>query len=92
MLLPLFIFSAVESASWFAFSRAAFSPVIAEADDRADGIYDRHTGALIAQGDFGLPVFVGTMQSSTRELIRLIREGRAGAPAGPVVATAVEFG
>jgi N-methylhydantoinase B len=63
-----------------AFSRAAFSPVIAEADDRADGIYDRHDGALIAQGEYGLPVFVGTMQSSTRELIRLIREGRAGAP------------
>jgi N-methylhydantoinase B len=63
-----------------AFSRAAFSPVIAEADDRADGIYDRHTGALIAQGEYGLPVFVGTMQYSTRELIRLIREGKAGAP------------
>jgi N-methylhydantoinase B len=63
-----------------AFSRAAFSPVIAEADDRADGIYDRHTGALIAQGEYGLPVFVGTMQYSTRELIRLIREGGAGAP------------
>jgi N-methylhydantoinase B len=63
-----------------AFSRAAFSPVIAEADDRSDGIYDRATGALIAQGEFGLPVFVGTMQYSTGELIRLIREGRAGAP------------
>jgi N-methylhydantoinase B len=63
-----------------AFSRAAFSPVIAEADDRSDGIYDRETGALIAQGEYGLPVFVGTMQYSTGELIRLIREGRAGAP------------
>ncbi|MBV8835708.1 MAG: hydantoinase B/oxoprolinase family protein [Alphaproteobacteria bacterium] len=63
-----------------AFSRAAFSPVIAEADDRADGIYDRHDGALIAQGEYGLPVFVGTMQASTRELIRLIREDKAGAP------------
>jgi len=63
-----------------AFSRAAFSPVIAEADDRADGIYDRHDGALIAQGEYGLPVFVGTMQASTRELIRLIGEGKAGAP------------
>ena len=60
-----------------AFSRAAFSPVIAEADDRADGIYDRHDGALIAQGEYGLPVFVGTMQASTRELIRLIREDPA---------------
>ncbi len=63
-----------------AFSRGAFSPVIAEADDRADGIYDRDTGRLISQGEFGLPVFVGTMQASTAHLVRLIGEGRAGAP------------
>ena len=63
-----------------AFSRSAFSPVIAEADDRSDGIYAPDTGDLIAQGEYGLPVFVGTMQHSTAELIRLIREGRAGAP------------
>ncbi len=63
-----------------AFSRSAFSPVIAEADDRADGIYDRDTGALIAQGEYGLPVFVGTMQHSTGHIIRLIGEGRAGKP------------
>ena len=63
-----------------AFSRSAFSPVIAEAEDRSSGIYDRHTGALISQGELGLPVFVGTMQYSTAELIRLIGEGKAGAP------------
>ena len=63
-----------------AFSRAAFSPVIAEADDRSSGIYDLATGALIAQGELGLPVFVGTMQFSTAELIRLIGEGHAGRP------------
>lgn len=63
-----------------AFSRAAFSPVIAEADDRADGIYDRDTGRLISQGELGLPVFVGTMQASTAHLIRLINEGKAGKP------------
>jgi N-methylhydantoinase B len=63
-----------------AFSRAAFSPVIAEADDRADGIYDCDTGALIAQGELGLPVFVGTMQASTGDLIRLIGEGRVQPP------------
>jgi len=62
------------------FSRAAFSPVIAEADDRSSGIYDKATGALISQGELGLPVFVGTMQYSTAELIRLIGEGKAGAP------------
>jgi N-methylhydantoinase B len=63
-----------------AFSRSAFSPVIAEADDRSSGIYDRTTGALISQGELGLPVFVGVMQYSTAELIRLIGEGKAGVP------------
>lgn len=52
-----------------AFVRAAFSPVIAEGLDRSDGIYDRATGELIAQGELGLPVFVGTMQFSTRAVI-----------------------
>lgn len=63
-----------------AFSRAAFSPVIAEANDRSDGIYAGEDGALIAQGAGGLPVFVGTMQYSTRTLIEMIADGRAGAP------------
>ena len=63
-----------------AFTRAAFSPVIAEADDRSSGLYDKDTGALIAQGEFGLPVFVGTMQYSTAELTRLIREGQVAPP------------
>jgi N-methylhydantoinase B len=63
-----------------AFTRAAFSPVIAEADDRSSGLYDKDTGALIAQGEFGLPVFVGTMQYSTAELARLIREGQVAPP------------
>ena len=52
-----------------AFVRAAFSPVISEALDRSDGIYARDDGRLIAQGELGLPVFVGTMQFSTQELI-----------------------
>lgn len=62
------------------FSRAAFSPVIAEANDRSDGIYAAEDGALIAQGAGGLPVFVGTMQYSTRTLIEMIADGRAAAP------------
>ena len=45
-----------------AFVRAPSSPVIAEALDRSDGIYHRNSGELIAQGELGLPVFVGTMQ------------------------------
>jgi len=64
-----------------AFSRAAFSPVIAEADDRSDGIYDAHDGALIAQGAGGLPVFVGVMQYSTRVLLERIRSGETAPPA-----------
>jgi len=57
-----------------AFVRAAFSPVISEALDRSDGIYAAEDGALIAQGELGLPVFVGTMQFSTRAVIDRVRE------------------
>ena len=62
------------------FSRAAFSPVIAEADDRSDGIYSAADGALIAQGARGLPVFVGTMQFSTRHIVERIATGVTAAP------------
>lgn len=62
------------------FSRAAFSPVIAEADDRSDGIYSAEDGSLIAQGSKGLPVFVGVMQFSTRTLIERIAAGVTAAP------------
>ncbi len=62
------------------FSRAAFSPVIAEANDRSDGIYAAEDGALIAQGAGGLPVFVGTMQYSTRVLTERIASGQTAPP------------
>jgi N-methylhydantoinase B len=62
------------------FSRAAFSPVIAEADDRSDGIYSAEDGSLIAQGSKGLPVFVGVMQFSTRTILDRIRQGITAAP------------
>ena len=62
------------------FSRAAFSPVIAEADDRSDGIYAADDGSLIAQGARGLPVFVGTMQFSTRHIVERIAAGVTAAP------------
>ncbi|HEY4372576.1 MAG TPA: hydantoinase B/oxoprolinase family protein [Burkholderiales bacterium] len=57
-----------------AFVRAAFSPVIAEALDRSDGIYHRDNGELIAQGELGLPVFVGTMQFSVQAVIERVRQ------------------
>jgi len=62
------------------FSRAAFSPVIAEANDRSDGIYSAEDGSLIAQGLGGLPVFVGVMQYSTRTIIEMIADGRVLPP------------
>ncbi|MES2815610.1 MAG: hydantoinase B/oxoprolinase family protein [Pseudomonadota bacterium] len=62
------------------FSRAAFSPVIAEADDRSDGIYSASNGSLIAQGSKGLPVFVGVMQFSTATILERIRSGVTAAP------------
>lgn len=63
-----------------AFSRAAFSPVIAEADDRSDGIYAATDGSLISQGSRGLPVFVGTMQFSTRHIVERIARGETLPP------------
>lgn len=62
------------------FSRAAFSPVIAEANDRSDGIYSAVDGSLISQGSQGLPVFVGVMQYSTKTLIEMIGDGRCLPP------------
>jgi len=57
-----------------AFVRSAFSPVISEALDRSDGIYHKDSGDLIAQGDLGLPVFVGTMQFGTRCVIERAKD------------------
>ena len=56
-----------------AFVRSAFSPVIAEALDRSDGLYHRDTGELIAQGELGLPVFVGTMQFTVQAVIERVQ-------------------
>ena len=61
-----------------AFVRSAFSPVISEGMDRSDGIYDAVDGALIAQGELGLPVFVGTMQFSSRAVIDRVKSHYAG--------------
>jgi N-methylhydantoinase B len=61
-----------------AFVRSAFSPVIAEGQDRSDGIYHRETGELIAQGDFGLPIFVGTMQETTRSVVAAAKAPKPG--------------
>jgi len=61
-----------------AFVRSAFSPVISEALDRSDGIYHKDTGELIAQGELGLPVFVGTMQFGTQHVIERAKDLQSG--------------
>ena len=65
-----------------AFVRSAFSPVIAEALDRSDGIYHRETGELIAQGELGLPVFVGTMQFTVQAVIERVQRLKIPLAAG----------
>ena len=65
-----------------AFVRSAFSPVISEALDRSDGIYHRDTGELIAQGELGLPVFVGTMQFTTQAVIERVQPAEDALAAG----------
>jgi len=58
--------------------RAAFSPIISESQDRSNGIYHRDSGDLIAQGELGLPIFVGTMQFSTQAVIERAGEIHPG--------------
>jgi len=54
--------------------KTSFSPVISEAFDRSNGIYHPVNGEVIAQGEMGLPIFVGVMQATTQAVI----ERRAG--------------
>ena len=49
--------------------RTSFSPVISEAYDRSNGIYAPDTGQIVAQGELGLPIFLGVMQSTTQAVI-----------------------
>lgn len=52
-----------------ALEKAAFNPVMSEARDRANGIYDGNTGEVVAQGDTGLPIFVGVMQYAVQSAV-----------------------
>lgn len=60
------------------FERMAFSPVISDAWDRADGIYSAEDGSMIVQGDRGLPIFVGTMQYTVATVIEQARDVQPG--------------
>lgn len=49
---------------------SAISPVIADAWDRASGIFHPTTGEVIAQGSTGLPIFIVVMQHTVQEVLR----------------------
>ncbi|NBO15479.1 MAG: hydantoinase B/oxoprolinase family protein [Betaproteobacteria bacterium] len=50
---------------------AAISPIISETNDCANGIFHPVTGETIAQGRYGLPVFLAYMQFSVQKVIEL---------------------
>jgi len=50
--------------------RAAFSPVISEGNDLANGCYEPDTGEVIVQGKWGLALFIGIMQFTTQAVIK----------------------
>ena len=49
--------------------KTSFSPVISESFDRSNGIYDPKNGEMIAQGELGLPIFLGVMQFATQAVL-----------------------
>jgi N-methylhydantoinase B len=51
---------------------AAISPIISETNDCANGIFHPVTGETIAQGRYGLPVFLAYMQFVVQNLIELV--------------------
>jgi len=50
---------------------AAISPIISETNDCAHGIFHPETGETIAQGRYGLPVFLANMQFTTQNILKL---------------------
>ena len=60
------------------FYTTAFSPVIAEGLDLANGIYDCTNGEVIVQGEKGLPIFIGVMQFTVQGVISQIRDVAPG--------------
>ncbi len=53
---------------------AAISPIISETNDCANGIFHPTTGETIAQGRYGLPVFLAYMQFTVQTIIEMARE------------------
>jgi len=53
---------------------AAISPIISETNDCAHGIFLPGTGETVAQGRFGLPVFLANMQFTVQNLIKHVSQ------------------
>ena len=53
---------------------AAISPIISETNDCANGIFHPITGETIAQGRYGLPVFLAYMQYVVQAVIKVASE------------------
>ncbi len=53
---------------------AAISPIISETNDCANGIFHPTTGETIAQGRYGLPVFLAYMQFTVQTVIEMARD------------------
>ena len=51
--------------------KTSFSPIISEAYDRANGIYHRDNGRMVAQGELGLPIFLGQLAVTTNTVITM---------------------
>jgi N-methylhydantoinase B len=62
---------------------AAISPIISETNDCANGIFHPRTGETIAQGRYGLPVFLAYMQFTVQNLIK-VAEAEGGFQDGDV--------
>ena len=62
--------------------RCAFSPVISESCDMANGIYEAQSSDLIVQGPKGLPVFIAIMQFAVKTVVQDV--GAAGFAPGDV--------
>lgn len=54
--------------------RAALSPIISETNDCAHGLYDAQTGETIAQGSYGLPLFLASMQWTVQRVMAKAKE------------------
>lgn len=72
--------------------RSAFNPIIAEAHDASHGLYDTHSGATLAQGSSGLPVFIGSMSGAVELVIDRICADAKRRGAEPTVQGAVDSG